>query len=214
MRRTIVVFLFLAGCGGSSGPSPAPVAQATPVPAPVPAPAPSCEPWPSELASMMARLPLPTGLCLRYESGPGQSTYGNKIITIRQDNNPFGNLARIAHELGHAHQDWLGASVGGGIDDFIRTPEGQAYLTAGGWAPVPNCSPSRSPSCWTQDINFCERNFCQVATPNGGNYGTPLEENADYIGTWYNPGNISGWGSVAFSITTPRRSAWAKVWLP
>jgi hypothetical protein len=198
MRRTFVVCLLLAACGGSSvSPSSTPVV-ALATPSPTPSPTPGCEAWPAEMADMLARLPLPTGLCLRYEAGPGQSSYGNRVISIRQDNNPFGNLARMAHELGHAHQDWLAATIGTSLRNFTQTAEGQAYLVAGGWSSVPGCENNGIPACWTQDISFCERNFCQVPILAGGNYGTPVEENADFVGNWYNPAKVAGWGRDAF----------------
>jgi hypothetical protein len=73
---------------------------------------------------------------------------------------------------------------------------------------------SGDPSCWTQDIALCERHFCKVPIPAGGNYMTPLEENADFVGGWYNPAKVPGWGVDGFTQAAPRRATWAKVWLP
>jgi len=92
--------------------------------------------------------------------------------------------------------------------------EGQAYLDVGGWAAVPNCGSPNNPTCWTQDIAFCERDFCKVLIPQGANYGIPLEENADFVGRWYNPAKITDWGIDAFTRAAPRRAAWARMWLP
>ncbi|HEY3245920.1 MAG TPA: carboxypeptidase-like regulatory domain-containing protein, partial [Phycisphaerae bacterium] len=120
-----------------------------------------CDPWPDEIADMLARLPLPVGICLRYDPIRGSSYDETSLVvtvTTGPDPNPYGKISTMAHELGHAHQHWLSQSIGSPtIHDWTRTREGQAYLDAGGWAAVANCGSPANRTCWRQDIAFCER---------------------------------------------------------
>jgi hypothetical protein len=187
------------------------------------------------MADMLAKLPLPDGLCLTYDDKPEPSTiiYATRTVISRDDKNFSGRLGSIGHELGHAHQYW--AVLNAGLPDISptnpdqsawiqenwqKTREGMEYMQIAGWQFLGfggDCNRWAAAACWTQIAQGCETSFCRTVWPGTG-YQNPKEENAQFIGQWYNPAGITGagqpWGRGNLSRLAPLRASWARVWLP
>jgi hypothetical protein len=174
------------------------------------------------MGEMFAKLSVWDDLCMKRDSGPGSSFYNNftHVITIRQDGNHYGDLARMGHEFAHAHQH----KVGGDPDPnesilatWMETPRGRDYLQTAGWVFKGfggECRRTWQKECWTQEMSFCEDEFCGNDRPQGTGWMNPLEENAEFTCEWYNPGSVPHWGRDNLARRAPRRAAWANRWLP
>lgn len=102
------------------------------------------EPFPAEVALMFARLALPDGLCLRRYEDPeaasrdhalerevfGFYDAGRRVAAYTAQEDRAGELGIIIHELCHAHQHQAALEDGRPMEDYLATPEGQAFLSA------------------------------------------------------------------------------------
>ena len=236
MKRAALLVVFSVSCSGGGrspapGTGPATVVQPTPTPPPTTAPI-ACEPWPDQLATQLAKLPIPGGVCLKSSSEMAPSDYSaaTRIVTLRPDGNPNGSIATLGHELGHAHQHW--AVLNSGIADigrepdvgawmvgnWLQTAEGKEYVDRGGWVFTGfgrDCTRYPSAACWSQDVSYCESSYCHTVNGvNGGGYTNPVEENAEFIAEWYNAAQRPNWGIDNLTRVAPKRAGWARVWLP
>jgi hypothetical protein len=230
--QTVVVLLFLSGCGGGGAPAAAPTAAIVPTPVATPTPKPlptppraECAPWPVSMAELFAKLPLPDGLCLirvpefRGEYEPWSRTIYLGPVFPGDPNPEVAEKTGLAHELCHAHQDWAIVQAGlppMGPDDrngpryvlqyLLSTREGQEYMSVTGYRFLGlggACTNESVPACYSVEVSKCE-GYCNSTTPRMN----PYEDNADFCSLWY------ARDRETLAQFYPRRVAWAKVWLP
>lgn len=179
---------------------------------------PTCESWPVELSSMMARLPLPDGLCLvrRPSAQPSNYVAVQRVVYYRSpspgtDNGGRGGeIGAIAHEICHAHQHRAILDSGRPepkhdgemVPWWTETPAGRGFVEVTGWRLQNPGGPAPSFG-WVEQ---CESWGC--------GYANPLEDSAETCAFWYNATNDSRRGPQRLSQAAPRRAQWARQWLP
>ena len=168
----------------------------------------NCSPWPSEVQHIMARLSLPSGLCLIRQPNGRSSNYHTQTRTVylRGGSPATGEVGSLAHEIAHAHQHQVVLEAGlgepGFDDDFIpkwvSTREGASFVELTGWRHDPNADQRRPPFGWSEGP--CEPWSC--------GYPNPLEDAAEFTAYYY------GFGLGDPRVTAPERFRWAEEFIP
>ena len=162
----------------------------------------SCSPWPAELSEMLAKLPVPDGLCLIRMPGSGPSYYdaGSRASVYVSPSPVHGELGAISHENGHAHQHRvaLDAGTSGELLGWLATAEGSSFVDIVGWR--------RDGVAWTAPCECNQNCGPTVGPPN------PLEDAAQYIAFWYNPGGV--FNPIDLRRNCPRHYQWLERWIP
>jgi hypothetical protein len=196
-----------ARCGSFALQSRPPSSSAPPSPTPTPSAAPSpsggpCDPWPTAIATILAVLSTPDGLCLRLYSDAAEAPEFVRVAGGIYFPDPptvyyllgsaGGNEVHVlAHEVCHAHQDRVARDEGQmPLAGWERAAAGAAYIAVTGW--------QDRDGEWFQP------------QPWGGVYTSPLEENADVCAIWFDP----NFGPRYLRRDTPLRFEWAQGWLP
>jgi hypothetical protein len=214
-----------AACGGSGGAtststSPSTVTTNT---AAIPAAPAGCEAWSALLGDQFSRMSVVANLCLVREASTAASEYkfSTRRVIYRNPAPASGEIGSISHEICHAHQHRVILDSGTpdiNVQDegdwgelkWMATLEGAEYLVAAGYTylgPSATCTRSVQPGCWSQSAAGSEMGFALSS------YGNPMEDNAQFCATWYNPGGLTMWAKSAVTSNAPRRSAWAEKYL-
>jgi len=176
----------------------------------------NCEPWPSEIVALMARLPLPDRLCLvRMPSNQPSNYVPSQRVVYYRSPAPIrignGEIYSMAHEICHARQHRVlldagfpdPAHDGEFIPNWIATAEGRSFLEITGWRFLGG-SPTNHDS-WTRG--------CESAWEDCEAFQNPLEDNAEVCTTYYDPARSWPPPNDLFGLA-PLRAQWAERWLP